>query len=226
MWSATMAKSSDSIRDELAKYAKRLAQDLNSNKPRVYAAVVWAYQDNRVRDAIAARLAAGEILTASSQIVPDRALRRERVYFDFSPSGRLDTKNPGILVQINDDNTVAEILDPFDPQGDANLTVATAADTLPLFAAQQSRAVQADQGAERELGARWTRFVDQPALARTFASRAGGMFGGGFGAGFGVEATDSLCGGVPTRSAVMSEAGRKEDPDEDTRGGYFDDCPL
>ena len=221
-----MSKNSDSIKDKLAKYATKLKEDLDSKKPRVYAAVVWSYQDSGVRGAIAARLAAGEILTSSSQIVPDRALRRERVYFDFSPQGRLDAKNPGILVQINDDNSVAEILDPFDPQSDAGLSVAKSTDTLSLFAAQASGPVQPDKSATHELGVRWTRFVEQPGLARTFASRASGTFGGVFGGGFGVEATDTLCGGTPTLSSVMSEVGHKEDPDQDTQGGFFDDCPL
>ena len=220
------SKSSDGIRDELAKYAAKLKEDLDSRKPRVHAAVVWSYQDSRVRDAIAARLAGGEVLTSSSQIVPDRALRRERVYFDFCPQGRLDAKSPGILVQINDDNSVAEILDPFDPQSDTALAVASSSDTLPLFAAQATGRRQPDKSGEGELRLRWTRFVEQPDIARAFASRASGLFGGLFGGGFGVEATDTLCGGTPTRSAVMSEAGRKEDPDQDTQGAYFDDCPL
>jgi len=222
-----MAKSSaGEIRRELAEYARRLKNELDSKKPRVYAAVVWAYQDSRVRDAIAARIEAGEVLTASAPIVPDRALRRERVYFDFSPRGRLDAKIPGMLVQIGDDNAVAEIINPFDPHVQSDVTIAGAGDTLPLFAARSA----GDEASARAATAadpaavRWTRFVQQPAMARAFAVGWGGAFGG-LGHLFG-ETMDTLCGGVPTQSSVMSGVGNKEDPDQDTQGSYFDDSPL
>jgi hypothetical protein len=159
---------------------------------------------------------------SSSQIVPDRALRRERVYFDFSPAGRLDARNAGILVQINDDNSVAEIVDSFDPYAGPDLAAASAADTLALSATRASLSAQTrpNPGAARELGVRWTRFVGQPELARI----RGGV--GGFGGGVSNSGADSICGGTPTLSSVMSEVGSKEDPDQDTEGGYFDDCPA
>jgi len=208
------------LKEELAKYARKLRQELDSKKPRVYASLVWAYQDSRVQDAIRKRLEAGEILTSSSQIVPDRALRRERVYFDFSPTGRLDAKHPGILVQINDDNSVAEIVDPFDLYIGPDVAAASAADTLPLSAARSSLMGQstADVEAARQIGVRWTRFVEQPELARTF-----GGFGGFGGLGGAFESTDTLSGGTPTLSSVMSSRGSKEDPDQDTQGARFDD---
>jgi hypothetical protein len=216
-----MMQNIDEIEDELAKYAVELKKDLDSKKPRMYAPVVWAYQDSRVREAIAKRLAAGEILTSCSQIVPDRVLRRERVYFDFSPASRLDAKNPGILVQITDDNSVAEILDPFDINSDSDVPVATAIDTLPLFVSHASREFVDVTTAADLLAARWAQFVEQPELGKLFARRVGSPFGGGFGGVFGA-ATDTVCGGTPTRSSVISERGSKEDPDQDTKGGHLD----
>jgi hypothetical protein len=215
------------IKDELAKHAARLKECLDSKKPSVYAPVVWAYQDVRVRDAIATRLAAGEVLIASSQIVPDRALRRERVYYDFAPQGRMDTRNPGILVQLSDDNSVAEIVDPFDPHSAADISAATATDTLPLFAARTSASSQviADPAAAAQTAARWALFVEQPALARSFGP--GGIFGGIFGGVFGGNLGEVvITGGTPTQSSVISGVGSKEDPDQDTQGGHLDDGPA
>jgi hypothetical protein len=215
-----------SARDDLANYAAKLKEDLDSRKPRIYAPVVWAYQDAQVRDAIASRLDAGEVLTSSSQIVPDRALRRERVYFAFAEHGRLDAKKPGILVQLNDDNTVAEIMDPFDLDQNAHVPIATTAiDTLPLFAARTSMPDQFDVDAEAvaALTARWTRFVQQAALARTFFPIWGGGFGGGVVGGVSGFANESVSNGTPTSSTVISSVGSKEDPDQDSTGGNIDD---
>lgn len=215
--------------NELTNYAKKLKEDLDSKKPRVYAPVVWAYQNEQVCEAISLRLAAGQVLISSVQIVPDRALRRERVFFDFAPQGRFDAKLPGILVQINDDNSVAEIVDPFDILAGDDITTANASDTLSLFASKTSNSdqlVNKDSQAESQMNARWTRFVSQPELARMAGRGFGGFggFGGLGGFGFGpFSPTDTICGGVPTLSSVMSSTGSKEDPDQDTQGGQFDD---
>ncbi len=213
------------FKDELAAYAAKLREDLNSAKPRVYAAVVWAYQDARVRDAIAARLEAGEVLISSARIVPDRALRRERVYFDFASRGMLEDKKPGILVQIDDADSVAEILNPFDVDLAAFRPArAKAVDTLPLLAARASLVGQrADRVAAQELRKRWADFIESADLGGYFPPIWGWPFGG---AGGGEEDTDTLCGGTPTSSDVMSSPGDKEDPDQDTQGSWFDDSGL
>lgn len=203
-----------SFKDSLAEYAQKLMADIDSKHPLVYASIVWAYQDPRVRDAIAARLEAGQVLTSSTPIMPDKALRRERVLFKFSPNGRLDAGVPGILVQVGDDNKVAEILDPFDLEDWADVTIAKAADTLPLSAAVSSSS-QFDERIQHD--AKWRAFTQRSGLA-TFLP--GGSFGGMF------SINETICGGSPTSSDVISQFGSKEDPDPDTRGGRFDDCGM
>lgn len=209
------------FKGELAAYAAKLREDLNSAKPRVYAAVVWAYQDARVRDAIAARLEAGEVLISSARIVPDRALRRERVYFDFASRGMREDRKPGILVQINDGNSVVEIMDPFDVDlAEFRPARAAAVDTLPLLAARASLAGQrADRDAVEALRKRWADFIELSGLGSYFRPISGGPGGGALG-----DDNDTLCGGTPTGTDVMSSPEDKEDPDQGTQGSWFDDC--
>jgi hypothetical protein len=216
-----MAKSNnfDEIKNDLQDYANKLKEDLNSKKPSVFAAVVWAYQNEEVRKAIAERLVKDEVLVSSVQIVPDRALRRERVYFDFSPRGRFDEKLPGILVQIKDDNSVAEIINPFDSYGPNTITAANAADTFPLFAtrgSEKDHRIVINSEAQEKINAGWSHFVAQVELARLINR-------GGFG-GLGGTLLNNVVvtGGTPTSSTVASETGRKEDPDADTTGGTID----
>lgn len=217
---------------ELSDYAKELKKDLNSKKPAMYAAVVWAYQNQKVLEAISARLIQGQVLISSVQIVADRALRRERVYFSFSPQGRFDVKLSGILVQINDDNSVAEIINPFDPAEDEYLITANSVDTLSLFASKANMTDVVNKenlNATNSLGKSWTRFVSQPELINLARKRFGGFGGFGSFGGLGslsLDDVDSISGGVPTLSSVISSTGSKEDPDQDTRGGQADDCEL
>ncbi len=219
-----MNASLEALKVDLAEHAAALKADLDSSKPLVYAPVVWAYQDPRVRDAVAERLAAGQTLTSSSQAVPDRTLRRERVYFAFSPANRLDARVPGILVQLADDDSVVELIDPCEPDLLSNISVATSVDTLPLLASRSgagSAAVTPDVEAQREHAARWSQFVSHAALGSAFGRGGFGGFGGGIGP---FATTDTISGGVPTRnSPVMSEWGSKEDPDQDLQGAQFDD---
>jgi hypothetical protein len=205
---------SSQVRDSLVRHAQELLADLNSKHPSVYASVVWAYQDARVREAIAARLDKGETLTSTSPIMPDKALRRERVYFSFSPDRRLDAKSPGILVQVGDDNKVVEVVDPFRLEEWTDVTIARAADTLPLAAAVTNHS-DFDERVQHD--AKWLSFVQRSGLADFLRP---GSFGGMFGI------NETICGGYPTSSDVISSRGRKEDPDPDTRGGRFDDCGI
>jgi hypothetical protein len=205
---------SPSLKESLAEHAERLMADMNSKHPAVYAPIVWAYQDARVRDAISSRLEQGQVLVSSTPIMPDKALRRERVYFSFSPDRRLDARFPGILVQIADDNRVAEIIDPFRVEDWADVTIAKAADTLPLAAAVAN---SADFEERVQHDAKWLGFVQRSGLASFLR---GGSFGGMF------DINETICGGSPTSSDVISSRGSKEDPDPDTRGGRFDDCGM
>lgn len=203
-----------SYNESLAEYAKQLMTDINSKRPVVYAPIVWAYQDARVRDAIAARLEAGQVLTSSTPIMPDKALRRERVFFRFSPSGRLDTQLPGILVQVGDDNQVAEVVDPFDLEDWADVTIAKAEDTLPLSASLANR-TDFDERVQHDV--KWLAFAKRSGLSSFLP---GGAFRGMF------DINETICGGTPTQSSVISSFGSKEDPDPDTTGGRFDDCGM
>lgn len=96
----------------LEKAARQLKDDLDSKRPSVAAETVWAYQDEKVRDAIAQRLAAGEVLNGRHVLMPDLVLNLHRVYFSFLPPHGQDETHPGILVQLRDDFSVYEVLDP------------------------------------------------------------------------------------------------------------------
>lgn len=93
--------------------ARKLREDLDSKTPTVSAEIVWAYQDADVQKAIVRRLVDGGSVESIKSLLPDIVTRYRRVYVHFSMPSITGIVGDGILVQINESNKVAEIIDPF-----------------------------------------------------------------------------------------------------------------
>lgn len=220
--------SSENYLQQLEEYAAELLENFNSKTPVVHAPVVWSYQHPEVRTAIAARLAAGQVLVRSAKTIPDIVLKRERAYFDFAPPGRLDARLPGILVQLNEDNSLFEVVDPIDPGTSSILARPTMDATLPLHAASSSPVPAL---AAPTLDQRWFEFLQDPVFDVYRESASGrnvGLvgrlfgFGGTFG-GTGTSSTDTWTGGTPYPTPVISSPSEPEQPDRGETGGRYDD---
>jgi hypothetical protein len=165
----------------LEQAARHLKEDLDSKQPSVAAETVWAYQDDGVRRAIAQRLIAGETLASRHVLMPDPVLHLHRVYFAFEPAHGPDETHAGILVQMREDFSVYEVLDP------AHLPAVRVKD-LEIYQGTFSLAfsrpiVREGRRSDRALS-QFERFVRREGLEAAFSRRlrslgpAGSTFGG------------------------------------------------
>ncbi len=146
--------------------ARKLLDDLNSKTPTVSSEIVWAYQDKNVQKSIIRRLTAGGSVESVKSLLPDIVTRYRRVSVNFSMPSVAGIIGEGILVQINESNKVAEIIDPFIFSDEKNRRLIE--EREGTFLTKYSTPLMRSERGNNELTARFEKFVREEGVNVAF----------------------------------------------------------
>ena len=164
------------IEKAVNKTAKKIREDFDSKRPSVPAEIVFAYQDNKVKQAIRNRLEAGEVVESVKALLPDVVTRYRRVFIAFASPGFAGAATDGILVQVNESNQVVEVIEPFKFTETAKRLVE---ERDGVFSLRYSTPLQRNGVGTAQLNKRFEKFVKDEGIDIAF-TRLRGTFGGGF----------------------------------------------
>jgi hypothetical protein len=162
-------------RDRVADLVAQLEEDSASPAPRFPAQAQLALRDDRVVDAVVARMDRGQTVTDIWPLPYHAESGLLFVCFDFGPPKLLGAGREALLVMLTGEARVAGILDPFDARR-PNPAMPAQEEPQPgavPFALSRPSATETQQFAPEDL---------EPAQARTqafFARHGGGGLGGG-----------------------------------------------